>query len=98
MVSTSLISSNFCYLFRQVNQVVLVPRGNEYGRDSGPCRSRQLFLNPPIGSTLPRRVSSPVMATSWRAGLRHNSDASAAAMVMPAEGPSLGTPPAGTCR
>src|SRR6266576_4281331 len=55
-------------------------------------------FSPPIGSTRPRSVSSPVIATSWRAGLRQSSDASAAAMVMPAEGPAFGTPPAGTCR
>src|SRR5437660_2951653 len=55
-------------------------------------------LSPPIGSTRPRSVSSPVIATSWRAGRWHNSDASAVAIVIPADGPSLGTAPAGTCR
>src|SRR5213076_56492 len=46
----------------------------------------------------PRRVSSPVIATSWRAGRRHNSDASAVAIAIPADGPSFGTAPAGRCR
>src|SRR5712692_11015181 len=55
-------------------------------------------FRPPIGSTRPRSVSSPVIANSGRAGRRHNSDASAVAMVIPADGPSLGTAPAGTCR
>src|SRR6267378_5943298 len=55
-------------------------------------------LSPPIGSTRPRSVSSPVIATSWRAGRWHNSDANAVAIVIPADGPSLGTAPAGTCR
>src|SRR5712691_8647167 len=55
-------------------------------------------LSPPIGSTRPRSVSSPVIARSCRAGRRHSSDASAVAIVIPAEGPSFGTAPAGTCR
>src|SRR5213596_1341177 len=55
-------------------------------------------LSPPIGSTRPRSVSSPVIATSWRAGRRQSRDASAAAMVIPADGPSFGTAPAGTWR
>src|SRR2546426_119410 len=55
-------------------------------------------LSPPMGSTRPRSVSSPVIAMSCRAGRRHNSDASAVAIVIPAEGPSFGTAPAGTCR
>src|SRR5213593_780772 len=55
-------------------------------------------LSPPIGSTRPRSVSSPVIATSWRAGRRQSREASAAAMVIPADGPSFGTAPAGTWR
>ena len=55
-------------------------------------------FSPPIGSTRPRSVSSPVIATSWREGRRHRSDASAAAIAIPADGPSFGTAPAGTCR
>src|SRR6266702_8169872 len=55
-------------------------------------------LSPPMGSTRPRSVSSPVIATSWRDRRWHRSDASAVAIVMPADGPSFGTAPAGTCR
>lgn len=55
-------------------------------------------LIPPTGSTLPVRDSSPVMATCWRAGLRRAKDARAAAMVAPADGPSLGVAPSGTCK
>ena len=51
---------------------------------------------PPTGSTLPRSVISPVMATSLRTGRRVASEASAVTMVTPAEGPSLGMAPAGT--
>src|SRR6266550_3814908 len=43
-------------------------------------------------------VSLPVIATSWRAGRRHRSDASAVAIAIPADGPSFGTAPAGRCR
>src|SRR5207249_2713373 len=55
-------------------------------------------LSPPIGRMRPRSVSSPVIATSWRAGRRHRSDASAVAIAIPADGPSFGTAPAGRCR
>jgi len=51
-------------LFGQSIKVVLVPCGNEHGRDSSARGSRQLLLQTADGSTLPRRVSSPVMATS----------------------------------
>ena len=60
------------------------------------CAPSTFSFRPPIGNTLPRSVISPVMATSWRTGRPVISDASAVAMVTPAEGPSLGTAPAGT--
>ena len=47
-------------------------------------------LMPPTGSTLPRRVISPVIATSWRTGRPVSSEVSAVAMVTPADGPSFG--------
>ena len=53
-------------------------------------------FSPPIGSTSPRSVISPVMATSWRTGRFSISDASAVNIATPALGPSLGTAPAGT--
>src|SRR4029453_2776406 len=53
-------------------------------------------LRPPIGSTWPVRVTSPVIATSFRTGRFEISEASAVAIAMPAEGPSFGTAPAGT--
>ena len=52
-------------------------------------------LMPPTGRTLPRNVISPVMATSWRTGCPVSADAMAVAMVIPAEGPSLGIAPSG---
>ena len=50
---------------------------------------------PPMGSTRPRRVTSPVMATSPRTGMPVRAETMAVVMVMPAEGPSLGTAPSG---
>ena len=54
-------------------------------------------LRPPIGSTRPCSVTSPVMPTVGRTGVSVSSDTSAVVMVTPALGPSLGTAPAGTC-
>ena len=55
-------------------------------------------LIPPTGSTLPDSVISPVMATSARTGRPDKADASAMTIVTPADGPSFGIAPAGTCR
>ena len=55
-------------------------------------------LMPPTGSTLPESVISPVIATSLRTGLADSADASAVTIVTPADGPSFGMAPAGTCR
>ncbi len=54
-------------------------------------------LSPPIGSTRPWSVTSPVIPTVCRTGRPERSDASAVVIVTPAEGPSLGIAPAGTC-
>ena len=53
-------------------------------------------LMPPIGNTSPRKLISPVIATSLRTGLLVMSDASARNIATPALGPSLGVAPAGT--
>ena len=55
-------------------------------------------FTPPIGSTRPFSVTSPVIATSERTGRPEASDDSAVTIVTPADGPSFGTAPAGTCR
>ena len=52
-------------------------------------------LRPPIGSTSPRSVISPVMATSQRTGMPVSTETSAVVMAMPALGPSLGVAPSG---
>ena len=58
--------------------------------------ARIFSFNPPIGRTRPRKVISPVMARSRLAGMPERAEAMAVAMVIPAEGPSLGIAPAGT--
>ena len=60
--------------------------------------ARSFSLSPPMGSTLPLRVISPVMATFPFTGMPVSALAMAVAIVMPALGPSLGTAPSGTCR
>ena len=57
--------------------------------------ARIFSLRPPIGSTRPRSVISPVIATSRRTGMRSSAETSAGAIVMPADGPSLGMAPSG---
>src|SRR5450432_1902238 len=51
----------------------------------------------PIGSTRPRSVISPVMATSRRTGMPVITETIAVTMATPADGPSLGVAPSGTC-
>ncbi len=48
-----------------------------------------------MGSTLPRSVISPVMATSPRTGMRVRALPMVVARVIPADGPSLGMAPSG---
>ena len=57
-------------------------------------------LTPPIGSTRPESVISPVIARSRRTGRPDSAETMAVAIATPAEGPSLGMAPAGTwtCR
>ena len=57
---------------------------------------RTFSLTPPIGRTRPRRVISPVMATSRRTGRPDMAETIAVAIATPADGPSLGIAPAGT--
>ena len=57
--------------------------------------ARIFSLSPPIGSTRPRKVISPVMATSRRTLARSKADTIPVHIVMPADGPSLGIAPSG---
>jgi len=54
-------------------------------------------LTPPIGSTRPVSVTSPVIARSRATGLPSARLSNAVMMVQPADGPSLGVAPCGTC-
>ena len=60
------------------------------------CAASTFSLIPPTGKTRPVRVISPVMAVWLRMGRPVYSDVTAVAIVTPADGPSLGTAPAGT--
>ena len=51
---------------------------------------------PPTGRTLPLNVISPVMARAFFTFLPVSDEANEVTMVIPAEGPSFGTAPAGT--
>ena len=58
--------------------------------------ARIFSLMPPTGSTLPRSVISPVMAVFLRTLRWVSAEAILVAMVIPADGPSLGVAPSGT--
>ena len=61
------------------------------------CAASAFSFRPPIGSTCPLSVISPVIAVSERTGRPVTREAIAVAIVMPALGPSFGMAPAGTC-
>ena len=61
------------------------------------CATSTFSFNPPIGSTRPRSVISPVIETSRRTGRPDIALTSATEIATPALGPSFGIAPAGTC-
>ena len=71
--------------------------GSSTRRIPARCAPSTFSFTPPIGSTFPRSVISPVIATSSRAGRPVRIDAIAVKTVTPADGPSFGCAPAGTC-
>src|SRR2546422_4511524 len=98
IVSTGLISSS-CFTSSGTSTMSLWLRaGTSTVLTPARAAAVSFSLSPPLGRMRPRSVSSPVIATSWRAGRRHRSDASAVAIAIPADGPSFGTAPAGRCR
>src|SRR3989440_3309048 len=98
IVSTGLISSS-CFTSSGTSMMSFWLRaGTSTVLTPARAAAVSFSLSPPIGRMRPRSVSSPVIATSWRDGRRHNSDASAVAIAIPADGPSLGTAPAGRGR
>ena len=82
----------------QLLEVLAVPLRQDDPGDAIALGRDGLSLMPPTGITRPARVSSPVMAKPLRGGAPVAREYSAAAMVIPAEGPSFGVAPAGTWR
>jgi hypothetical protein len=70
---------------------------NQHGLDATQSSQQQLSLRPPIAVTSPRKVISPVMATSARTGMPVRAETKAVVIAAPALGPSLGVAPSGTC-
>ena len=69
-----------------INTVLIPPRK----------AARSFSFKPPIGNTRPRKVTSPVMATSLRTALFVSTETIEVTIPTPAEGPSFGVAPSGT--
>mmetsp|Transcript_4643 Transcript_4643/g.13663 ORF Transcript_4643/g.13663 Transcript_4643/m.13663 type:complete len:279 (+) Transcript_4643:496-1332(+) len=69
--------------------------GSSTVRTPARCAATTFSLMPPTGRTSPRRVISPVIATSLRTRRPVRRDVSAVVIVTPAEGPSFGVAPSG---
>ena len=61
------------------------------------CAAVTFSLTPPIGRTFPLSVISPVIAIFGLTGVFDKRETNEVTMLTPAEGPSLGIAPAGTC-
>ena len=85
---SSFVRSSKSFSLRLGKMIVLMPAR---------CAPNIFSFTPPTGITLPRSVISPVIARSERTNRSVKSDTSATVNVIPAEGPSFGTAPAGTC-
>src|SRR5581483_3046891 len=72
-------------------------RGRTRVRTPARCAARTFSLMPPTGSTRPDRLISPVIARPLPTVWLVSSETRAVAMVTPADGPSFGIAPAGTC-
>src|SRR5271156_5474482 len=84
-------------LLRDIRQVLLIVLRKYHDTQAHSVGGQQFFFHAPVGRNLPRRVISPVMGTSRRTGFLVSALTSEVQMVMPAEGPSLGIAPSGTC-
>mmetsp|Transcript_60740 Transcript_60740/g.177441 ORF Transcript_60740/g.177441 Transcript_60740/m.177441 type:complete len:384 (+) Transcript_60740:106-1257(+) len=76
---------------------LLFASGSSTCRTPARCAASTLSRMPPTGRTWPLSVTSPVTAVSLRMGRLSSKDARARSTATPAEGPSLGMPPAGKC-
>src|ERR1039458_2858593 len=88
--------SPICSLFRSSLTLTSFSKGMMTSRTPLRLAASTFSLMPPIGSTWPVSVISPVMARLVRTLRSVSMESSAVAMVMPALGPSLGMAPAGT--
>ena len=79
-----------------VDVLLVLPRQDDLA-DAGAPGRQHLLLDAADRQHRPDSVISPVIATSPRTGRRVSSDTSAVAMVTPADGPSFGIAPDGTC-
>ena len=79
-----------------LEHVALVAVREDHPLDPARWAASDFSLIPPIGSTCPVSVISPVIAVSDETARPEISEDSATAIATPAEGPSLGTAPAGT--
>ena len=86
----------FFYFLCHVFQILHIIVRDKYPLNACALAAISFSGRPPIGITPPRRETSPVMALSGSAGLPVIREARAVTRVMPAEGPSFGTAPAGT--
>src|SRR5580693_1690917 len=82
---------------RDFNKILGVLFGNEHRLDAPSKAASSFSLRPAIGHTRPRSVISPVMATSRRTGMPVMTETIAVTMATPADGPSFGVAPSGTC-
>src|ERR1035441_2808716 len=88
--------SPICSLLRSSRTLTSFSKGMMTSRTPLRLAARTFSLMPPMGSTWPVRVISPVMARLVRTLRSVSMLRRAVAMVMPALGPSLGMAPAGT--
>jgi hypothetical protein len=88
--------SPICSLFRSSRTLTSFSNGRITSRTPLRLAASTFSLMPPTGSTWPVSVISPVMARLGRTRRSVSMESSAAPMVMPADGPSLGIAPAGT--
>jgi hypothetical protein len=82
---------------RDIRQIFFVVLRQNHGAQTEAVRRQQLFLHAADGQHLAAQVISPVMATSQRTGMRVSALTIEVQIVIPAEGPSLGIAPSGTC-
>src|ERR1035437_7840024 len=89
--------SPICSLLRSSRTLTSFSNGMITSRTPLRLAASTFSLMPPTGSTCPLSVISPVMGRLVPTRRSVSMESSAAAIVMPAEGPSLGIAPAGTC-